>query len=385
MAIRRYLFCLLLSVCIPLSVFCDDSAVEDDKAWSLHFEGDSQTPVFKQKLRWHIADNVFYYILSVIDDADVLVMEPLKTTATEVELQLKPGTYRYKLEVFNLLEQKEAETPWHEFTVKQAIHPNIYSLSPKNLYIEDGITDFSISGNGFTDECEIAIVNQNGKKLLFTETKRSEKNVYFNSQDILKHPGNIWYVTVTHPSGLSADSQPLTVRYRRPVDFYIGIGYPPFIPLTDKWYRSYWTKKAYPFAIGSTIGLVFAKRHYGNFGAEIRTMFRDTRLKEDLISVYNKYALTGLFLTYEYWFIKPLAFFSRAGGGYSYSDFQFDFQVQKGEKVRSSDLYYEVGLGLRWKFYRFAYMDASINWQHIMHKSVLPGGLIPEVSIGFRY
>ncbi|MGP1576367.1 MAG: hypothetical protein ACTTH7_02595 [Treponema sp.] len=385
MAIRRFQFCLLLILFIPLYLFAQDNAAENDKAWSLHFEGDLQTPIFKQKLRWQSADNVLYYILSVHDAADTPAIEPLTTTATEVELQLKPGIYRYKLEVFNLLGQKEVETPWYEFMVKQAIHPVINSLSPKYLYIEDDINEFSISGKGFADECTVTIVNQSGQQLPFTEINRSEKNIHFKSKDILKYPGYIWNIMVAHPSGLSSEAVPLTVQYRRPIDFYLGIGYPLFIPLTDTWYRSYWTKKLYPITASGTIGLIFAKTRYGNVGAEIRTMFRNTRLTEDFVSIRNYYILNGLCLNYEYWFIKQLAFFSRLGGGYSYSEFQFDFGTHKDKKVHSSDAYYEIGTGIRWKFYRYAYIEAGISWQHILHKSVQIGGIIPEITVGFRY
>ena len=52
---------------------------------------------------------------------------------------------------------------------------------------------------------------------------------------------------------------------------------------------------------------------------------------------------------------------------------------------KTYDFYYSAGVGLRWRFHAFAYADAGVHWQQILHKKLALGGFVPEISIGFRY
>lgn len=354
---------------------------------TFYFEFQDEKPVFTQILNWEEVDGAYYYELTVVSEKGVIAINKQHIETLPVEVKLKPGKYRYQVAVFNLLNQKESENDWQEFEIKQAVLPVIKNITPSTIWIEDNLLTLSSTGSGFADDCTISFVSNTDRneEIVIKPEKHSKTYLQFYLKRPEKFLGKGWHLQIKHPSGLAGYSEPFYVKYRRPVDFYAGVGFTPLFPLFDKWYVGLWNNKIYPFSVTATVGFIFAKPLYGFFGLEYRGNVRLVNTKAKSIVVKSFYLINSLNFVYEYWFNMKWAAIARTGVGVSYSKFKVSYTNNTNMEQKTWDPCYQVGLGVRWRFLRFAYADFSIQLEHILHKNVNIIGIIPEVSVGFRY
>ena len=380
MAIKRFFFGLILLT--AFSLFCN---AEKKQTADYFFEIDGRQIIFTQVFNWEPVDGALYYDLSIFNEETPSEIQKVRCEQPTAEVRLKPGRYKYRIEVFNLLGQPDIQSEWISCEIKQAVAPVIKGISPKIIYIEDETAKIVLTGKDITADCKITITNSLKKEITPVITKRTDTSVTFsleNPKDMIGWP---WRITITHPSGLSDRSEPFLVKYRRSFDFYAGLGWSPFLPVSDKWYLRHWPKKGFPISFTGTLGVIFLKRPFGFFGLEFRSVFRDSSIKTDAIQIKNYYSLNALHFVYEYWFAGNWAVFTRTGGGLSFGSFKIMTEEEADASYKTYDFYYSAGVGLRWRFHAFAYADAGVHWQQILHKKLALGGFVPEISIGFRY
>lgn len=378
-----FLFCLLIffGYAEDVNENINSFNVENDKVY--YFEQtEKEAPVFTQILKWTENKGVLYYKLSLKTSTGQMIFQNKRVEKNELEVKLKPGKYFYKVYAFNMLEVCEQESEWIEVEIQQAYLPQIKRLSPETLYLEDEKTRLEVIGTGFQPDADIYFISESGlnKRIIKPSSVTTEK-IIFDFENLATFAGTKYFLKVVDKSGLSDTSKEFIVKYRKPVDFYIGVSYTPWAPIYDKWYKSFWNKKMYPLSFTSEMGLIFWKSVFGFFGTEARVTFRKTDLQTDAVKIKNSNVLVSANLLYEYWFVKKVAFTVLAGGGVSLSE----LKTEQGSKAKTFDPMYTIGLGFRIKPIKYIYIDLGVYIDQFFNYTIKPLGIFPEIGIGFRY
>ena len=343
---------------------------------------------FKQVISWKNLFGANYYELSIREkESKALVIDRLRSEKNTVEVSLKPGFYEYKVDVYNMLSQKEVSSEWTDIEVKKAYMPFIKNVSPHTVWIEDELLNLQVTGNDFMPDSKVVFVSDGIiKKTIEIEPKeRTNKYISFHFNKPEMFLGSPYRVKITDKSGLSQISEQFFVKFRRPIVFYAGLGYTPFSPVTDKYYLSRWNKKFYPVGFAGNIGLIFSRQSFGYFGISSRNTLRVSRLTEDGTYLKNLSFISTLNLVYEFWFIKKLSLYCSAGAGIAVNKFQFVYSDAIDEGITFVDPTYNVALGLRAKVQTFIYLDVVLKGEQLLNKQIKPFFISPEISLGFRY
>ncbi|MEL3908864.1 MAG: hypothetical protein P1P64_07660 [Treponemataceae bacterium] len=344
-------------------------------------------PVFTQILRWTKNEAVLYYELSLKTSTGQMLFQNKRVEKNELEVKLKPGTYFYKVYAFNMLEVCEEESEWIRVEIKQAHLPEIKRLSPETLYIEDEVSKLTVTGTGFQPDADTYFISENSLiKRVVKPTSISEEKIVFDFEKPEAFLGAKYFLKVVDKSGLSDTSKEFNVKYRKPIDFYIGLSYTPCSPIYDGWYKEYWDKKMYPLSATGEVGLIFWKSAFGFLGTEARVTFRKTSFQAEALKVKSNNYLVSANLLYEYWFVKKVAFTILAGGGVSATKLTSE-HTNSGHisKEKVLDPMYTIGLGFRVKPIKYLYIDIGVYIDQFFNYTVKPLFIFPEIGIGFRY
>lgn len=339
-------------------------------------------PVFTQIIRWTDSPGVLRYEVTLKTADGTIIFEKAPSAKNELELNLAPGSYFYKVYVYNMLGALEQESEWIAFTIKQARQPKIDKLTPQRLYLEDENFTIEVDGSGFSPQAKLYFISEDGtKKQVISSFHAENKKITFKLRNPNAFLGDTYFLTVSDPSGLSTKSDKFIVKYRKPVDFYIGAAYTPFSPVSDQWYVENFNKKFYPIGMTGECGLIFLKTHGGFLGTELRVTYRKHDLIAEMTTVKNSSLFLSAHLLYEYWFIRQLAITLKAGGGVTMNF----FTTEDKRKVQSIDPAYGAGLGLRVKPVKYLYMDIGVSIDQFINRGTKPLFISPELGIGFRY
>ena len=342
----------------------------------------------KQLISWKDLFGVLYYEVTVREkDTEAIIIDRLYSEKNTVEVSLKPGSYEYKVDAYNMLSQKEVSSEWADIEVKKAYMPFIKNISPRTIWIEDDFLNLQVSGSGFTSDSKVLFVSDGILKrtIEIEPIEKTNKYISFHFKKPEMFLGNPYRVKIIDKSGLSQTSDQFFVKYRRPMVFYAGIGYAPFSPATDEYYLSRWNHKFYPLAFTGNVGLIFTRKSFGYFGVSSRNTFRFTKLNNDGTYLKNFTFLSTVNLVYEFWFIKKLAFYCSLGAGMAVNRFQFVYTDVSDQGAIFIDPMYNIALGLRAKVHSFIYLDFLIKGEQLLNKQVKPVFILPEISLGFRY
>ena len=343
---------------------------------------------FKQLISWKNLFGVLYYEISIREkESKELVLDKFRSEKNTIEVSLKPGFYEYKVDAYNMLSQKETSSEWTDIEVKKAYMPFIKSVSPRTIWIEDELFNLQVTGNDFATDSKVVFVSDGiiRRTIEIEPKERTNKYISFHFNKPEMFLGNPYRVKITDKSGLSQISEQFFVKYRRPVVVYAGLGYTPFSPITDEYYMSRWNAKFYPIGFAGNVGLIFSRQSFGYFGISSRNTIRASTLNESGTYLKNFTFLSTLNLVYEFWFIKKLALYFSAGGGFAINRFQFIYNDAIDEGIVFTDPMYNVALGLRSKVHTFIYLDVVLRLEQLLNKQVKPIFISPEISLGFRY
>lgn len=343
---------------------------------------------FKQLLEWKSLFGVLFYELTVREkESGKVVVNKLHTEKNSVQLSLPPGIYEYKVEAYNMLSHKETESAWAKIEVKRAYNPRIESVRPYILWIEDDVWDLQVYGKDFAPDCDVSFVSTGLLKrtVNIVPEQRSDKYFLFHFLQPEMFLGVPYRVKVTDKSGITQLSEQFIVKYKRPVSFYVGLGYAPIVPFGDSFYKTHWKHFMYPISFTGTLGLIFSRQSYGYFGFESKNTFRYIHLKEEETALRNTVFISTVNVVYEWWFIRSLSLYASVGVGFASNGLRFEYDGNVEGDVYFVDPTYSLGVGLRAKVHRFWYVDAIFRLEQIINKETKPLFFTPEISFGFRY
>ncbi len=344
---------------------------------------------FTQILEWQNIFGVLYYEVSLREkESGKLILDRRRTSENRTELNLSPGFYEYKIDAYNMLSRLESSSEWANIEVKKAHKPAIDSLKPSTIWIEDEKWVLQVYGKDIVEDAEIAFISDGliKRTIKIRPDKMSDKYMEFHFKTPEMFLGVPYRLSVKDPSGVESVSGQFFVKYKRPVSFYFGAGYSPVMPVSDSFYKKYWSKPVYPASFNGTIGLIFSRQSYGYFGFSSKNTFRIINLKVDDILLKNRVFTSTFNLVYEWWFIKKrLSLCLSPGFGVALNKLQFVYTDGVNDVASFVDPMYSLNIGLRSKVQRFLYLDVSLRIEQILNKDTKPLFVVPEISFGFRY
>lgn len=352
---------------------------------------------FVQKLSCPPQDGVLNYdfIVERYDESSAAWVQgvSVKNEDGKAEVSLKAGKYRYKVVLYNYLDTAEAESGWMEIEIKKAYEPKVSEVWPKIVYLEeenDGI--FTVSGTDLLPDTVYSLDRKGGTVRMSLKAALTEKDSRGKRAririDINKLDTAVYTLRAVNPGGLSAESGEIVVKFRKPVDLDVSLGYSPCSALYDETMSGYFGKSFWPLGAGAKAEILPFKHNYGSFGflLDARYVYLD--------GSGSGYAITGNmacgtvnFAFQKYLYKRRMLFCAYAGAGISWiSNLVFDFgDGVYSDIYESYDICADAGLTLQCYVTKRFYIEIEGNYSHVFMTNMMFGRAEPRLSAGWRF
>ena len=391
---------------------------------SYYIDRSGEEPRFFQRLNWGGTDYVMRYevILEQKDGEDYYEIDQVSTEETFIEYSLVAGRYRYKVEVYDLLQERSYSTDWREFEVKRALQPELISVNPRVFYLDDPTWVLTVRGENLLPESTYYL-SQNDRKIALPHAAREENSVQIEFTGLPLEPGE-YSLYVINPGGLDAvggtfsitarrvaqqttrpASEPRSERTRQPAerqpmerlnDLFIALGYAPIIPLygylfKDGSLEAPFSGSFYPLGFTLRLGFVPFGFSWGNLGITAAGSFAYFEQDRKYYSTSAFYIDAYLNLLYQkYLYRRILALNANLGIGVA-SIFGFHYDYPIGPSTEDTSAFYPaltVGLSVMAKIVGPLYISPGIELVQIITPegdSPMPGFLRPYFTVGLQF
>ncbi|MGO8692096.1 MAG: hypothetical protein ACLQMF_00350 [Rectinemataceae bacterium] len=342
-------------------------------------------PVFTQVLRWDADQNALEYQVLVRDSTGAEILSK-RGTEVEEKLHLAPGSYTYKIVTYNLLGKAEAETDWIGFTVIRAEQPKLSAVSPSAIYMDASDGRVVLTGDKLLPGGVVSLVPLNGKPpSVGTVVERKEnKEVVVLFPDKAYEPGD-YSLSFADPGGLSATlDRALRIRFQRPVDLLVSLGYAPYVPLGDPWAVGAWPGAFKLLGFQAGIDLYFIKQRWGFLGLEAGAQWRRMYGGEPEATLTSDFGLMGMDVLYKYRFSRELHGLAKLGGGLAWSYHSFDYEGSTGPTASSYDPFAQAGIALQAFLPSKLYGEIGVDCTCIFLIGNYALGIAPRLGIGYQ-
>jgi len=350
-------------------------------------ESDDENAVVGQTLSWEGNGDALRYEL-IIDDASGKEIYHQSTESTTADLRLKPGTYRYQIQVYNVLDQVESQSGWQDLVVLKAEIPGPKKIDPAILYLENPVLKFHVQGILLVEGAQYKIYRQDKPDIsavgqVVAHTSDQEVELQFPDFEFSYGDYNL---TIQNPGGLKHTlKNALAVRYEKPVDFHFSAGYAPLVVLYDDWYRTTWDKGFYPLGADARLTVMFLKKGDYQIGAELEGGAWMQTGGVEQATINSQYFTGGVNLVYSWLLTKQWRLMARAGGGLMAGFHAFDYQGTPGTAWNSVDPYASAGGGVYYAIFKFWYVEADVGLINGFGQGYMAGLLQPMVSTGLSF
>lgn len=366
-----------------------------------HIENTEQgVPEFVQTLSWFNQEDVLYYDVYIEEKnesglfSEILKLE--KVESNSVDVRLKPGFYRYYVIAYNLLEEPEIRSETLNFEIQLAIQPELESISPKVIYLEEIYNDyFSLVGKNFlpTSKFDLRLYNESETSYSTLNAFKKEPSLNANGTKAeIKYDKNklnpgTYKFTVENPGGLSS-SQELLIRYQKPMDLDISVGYHPAWIVRDSTIPDYFETNQITMGIGAKLTWIPFKTRTGFYGIGINPCYYQLTKAFDAYTI-SATILTGqLNLVYQYPLIRNHLYFEfHAGAGVLHiQDLHFEFERSSNVEAISTT-YYAADAGLAFQIYvhKHTYIELQAEYTASMDNVSAIDLVSPSLSIGHQF
>lgn len=351
---------------------------------------------FIQRLVWEDAGTVDHYSITIQEldsrTKKYVTVEEQDSVTNFTEVSLAAGTYRYKIIIYNVLGRAEIETEWAEFTIEVAYEPRISDTTPGAFYMEeepDG--NMTISGRNIRNNARIEL-RREGKKgggykadKIEISSRGNKANLHFNLDTIV--PGK-YSIVVTNPGGLSAKSQTVVIRYKKPMDFDLSAGYALNVVLFDDTFSKNFEGGVFPLSFAAKATFIPVKTPYGYFGAGILADYTFMQ------HTFDSYKLSGNMISGHLNFVYQKPFFQRkffieafAGAGAVYfMNYVFEFENNiKSPETSSMNISIDAGIAAQYYFTKRLFMDVTIPFIYAFTKDMNFGSINPQITVGWQF
>ncbi|QTQ11453.1 hypothetical protein HRI96_04110 [Treponema parvum] len=383
--------CLLLA--LPLTAQSKDgrSDLENKKHYFIREEETGE--VLYQRLSWDAIADIFgfEFILEHKDGPGVWREIDKKIVHDNfVDVSLSPGSYRYKVTVINLLEQREATSAYRNFDILIAYQPAVENVTPHLIYLDEFFDGrLTVTGVNFLEDTVFFLEKGGGTiELKPEEISKDGKRARFELNTGRLQPGSYVFVAQDR-SGLTGKSEDVLFRFQKPVDAYVSLGY-AFTGFTgESVFKEYYNRTAAPLGGVFRLTVLPIKRTYGNFGFNLNYSAAMLHNEHDGYVIDGTLMLSHLNAAYVYPIVKRrlnLGFY--AGGGAVFlmkSKFSFD-----GGSAQSPEYWYwgfdvDAGTALQAFVHKKMYMEFNVDHFFVFRKGFPKYMFQPQLSVGWMF
>jgi hypothetical protein len=347
--------------------------------------GDDGNPVFTQVIRWEGDPDALEYEVIVLDSSGATFLDERSSEAA-IELHLAPGAYKYRIVTYNLLGKAEAETDWIGITIIKAEQPALSGASPAAIYMDSLDGRVTIEGEKLLPDGIASLVPANGRPASAgtVVTRKGEEEIVVVFPDKAYEPGD-YSLSFVNPGGLTATlDQALKIRFQRPVDLLVSLGYAPYVALGDAWALASWPGALKPLGFEAKIDFFFVKQGWGFLGLEAGAQWSHMPGGEPKAVLTSDFVLMGAGALYKYRFTRRLHGLARLGGGLAWSYHSFDYEGFAGPTAWSFDPYANAGLALQAFLPIKLYGEIAVDFSDIFLIGHNLLGVTPKLCVGYQ-
>ncbi|GBU28871.1 hypothetical protein R84B8_02433 [Treponema sp. R8-4-B8] len=390
---------LLIGLCLPFAFGqSNESSSDEDETEQQNYyidrnENDSR---FIQRLIWTAADYVFRYEVIVEkqdDDGNYNEVERVSVKQNFAEVSLTAGKYRYRVDIYDLVNNYASSSDWHDFEIIRALQPELTNFNPRFFYLdEDNVWEINLQGQNLLPNSEIYLV-QNGSKI------RPQRHIANGDSARLVFSGRSlvigeYSIYVKNPGGLDVQLGPFVITNKKPFDLNISLGYAPFVPLYGYIFKDSDNFEApfidsfYPQSATFKISYIPIKHVWGYLGAEISGALSFFRNERKIYSTQAFFLNTHLSVLYQkYFFKKAFAVNVNLGAGFStLLDFYYKYSSgYQGESI--INIIPSITFDLSFLVFVFNpfYIRIGVDFIHAFTSdNPMPGFIIPFVVAGIQ-
>lgn len=388
----RRLFAIILFLALSTGLFAQD---QDEALSDYWYEERDGKAVFMQVIKWEAVQYSTGYLLAVDRKDPSGVWLPFTESKTEKNhsvVSLPPGEYRYKITVYDILGKAAAVSQWFPLSVEEAVQPVLSEVSPDLIYLEERNTGIvAIKAVALLDSAILELRNlaRPGLKypviVVASEPKKRSLKIRVPIETIEL---GAYALYAENPGGLSALSDPVTIKFKKPRDLDLSLGYQPLFVLFDDAFATYFDSWIIPLGASAKITYIPFKRAYGFFGLGAILSAARTQKDFDLYRLSTNYLSGHLTLAFQRPLVRQVLNLDlHAGAGAAMLN-NLRFQFDNGISSPSFSPWgpsYLAGLDLHWYPLRRMYVDFGLDFSVSPLKDVTLGILAPSVTAGWQF
>jgi hypothetical protein len=343
---------------------------------------------FIQRLVWEEAEYVYRYEITVEEQTgsgEYAEIHRESRTENFIDLSLPPGSYRYRIGVYNLLNRPAGLSAWIPFRVLRAVQPELFSFSRETP------EEIILRGANLVDGAEVRLrPAEGGGDLAPPAYLPGGESARLRFRDAL--PPGRYRVYVKNPGGLEASLEilipppPVSPPAAHVPNFrgvYVSAEYAPLIPLSGYLFEPL-DAAFHPLGLSLRLGLVPLSRNWGDLGLELAPAWH--MLKADAVEVHlGNLQLNGL---YQRWFLDhTVSLIVRLGTGII-----LVYGTNNAEQDAASIFTWMAaaggGLSLRWflpVLHGRFYLEAGADYTHLFANDSVTAYGKPFVGAGWRF
>ncbi|MDR1420943.1 MAG: hypothetical protein LBI86_11255 [Treponema sp.] len=402
MADSKRVFLVLLVLIPVISLFG-----EDGEGSSFRIERTLEGERFIQRLFWDEAAYAYRYEVSMEREDAGTYTETLREFREEnfIELSLAPGSYRYRIQAYNILNKPSGNSEWIYFTVFPALQPELYSFTqapsrPSGESPRD-FTEITLYGTNIEEGADLYFLSpetgaspvrpldytplEEGARLVFDAESLppGRYRVYVRNAGGLESSLDI--TVAPPPSGTPDGASPAAVPGASGGrSFYVQAEYAPVIPLYGYLFNHF-GQKFYPLGASLRFGVFPFRKSWGNLGLETAAHWTTQETTFEGAGQTAHLGALRLNGVYQRRLYGELFLNLRVGGGIS-----FVYGINENPQGPRSIFTWMVsaggGISLKWFVYRSLYIETGAEYIHVFSADVpSPAYILPVIGAGLAF
>jgi hypothetical protein len=379
-----------------LLVFPPGEAPAQEREAGFYLEDTGGAFRFVQRFSWLPEEYAAFYEVVIQkrdDDGNWITSFSDFTEDDFIELSLPPGSYRYRVRAYDLMERPAGNPEWVSFEILPALRPVLERFSPTRFSPGGGAAlILTVSGRDLAEAAEFRLVRKSpagspGIPPLERREGPAGTGTVLVFDGARLSPGT-YELVVVNPGGLSDSLGTLRVYPDAMPRFAFSGGYGPLIPL----YGGLHELLDAPFFPAGAYGqFSFLPARAGSAGLGLETGIYWTRLSSGYRGGLQEYDVSGHYMGVEVYGIaqqrlnRRLALTLRLGGGL-FSILGFEKKAPGYRDGRTNALVPVAGGGLSLRLFLSGpfFADLGAEYTHFFSADDSPPGYLrPFAGIGF--
>jgi hypothetical protein len=287
----------------------NDDSDESPEQQNYYIDRSEGEPRFIQRLMWRETAYILRYEVIVEkqeDDGSYRETERVSTEHNFAEFSLTAGRYRYRVDLYDLIDEFAFSTEWREFDIIRALQPELTRFSPQAFYLdEDDVWEITLHGKNLLPDSQIYLIQDESKIIPISRVSEGEASrLIFSWKSLVMGK---YYIYVKNPGGLDTRSGPFVIANKKRFDVNLSLGYAPIVPLYGYLFRDSdveapFTGFFYPLGAAVKFNFFPFKRIWGNLGIEFFGSFTSLKRERQYYSAEALLLNTHLSILYQKYF-----------------------------------------------------------------------------------